>query len=191
MMGMEKTGIIIICILLLVALNLIIYSKKTNLPKEILASKEPRLIQGMGLEFKVPGDFPEAQWEGSVEEGKVSFNRSVEKTRYLQYFVITWSKKKLDWESLLPESRIGEGGKAEEYLFGKTQEKSLVISGQLTKYRSINLTINRVCGKGEEQYLFVSEFGLPKTNRHFIALVFDEKNKEKEFCNILKSLRID
>lgn len=187
----EKTKILFILILVLIALNLFFYKQNPILPKELFTTKEMKLIEQNGLEFKVPLNFPPPEWQGNEEEGRVSFNQLLENSRYTQYFVIVWSKNNLNWETLLPNPRVSPGGKIEEYRFGKVQKKPILIGGYPSEYRVIDFVIIRTCGTEHKNFLLAAEFTSPKTNKHFICLTFSQKNKEKEFSIILNSLKID
>ncbi len=188
-MKIEKIGVIVISILILITANIVFYNVKGSLPGKILQEKT-RIVREKGIELKVPEEFPEGEWKGNELEGGVSFNQLLEQTRFIQYFVLAWSKKNIEWKTLLPQPRVLPAGKKEEYIFENIRQKEINIASQPVKYSLLELTIIRGCGTKNSNYLVVSEFRLANSERNFVFLGFSEKNKEKEFCRILESVRI-
>lgn len=189
---MRRTGkrwLIILAILGIAVVNISNSQTKRDAWKEIITSNQIEL-QNMGIRLSTPRDFPPPLLEGSKEEGKVSFNQLLEQTRYNQYFVIVWSEKYLPWKKLLPKPRVSFKGVSEKYNFRLLKEGEIIIDGRPAEYRKFEFIITRTCGTEHKNFLLVCKFDSPQQAKHYIALFFSETNKEKEFCNTLKSLRL-
>lgn len=140
-------------------------------------------IKNQNVYFEVPVSMPPEQTEGIKEKGAVIFETRSERGMFERLFAVYWGKERTELSGLFPSDRYK--------LFTETPMGAIEVkaNGHDATFMKSALSITYPCGQQTDGNIVTCRFYCDKTKRHFLLLSFLTTVTEKEFVEVIKTLK--